>query len=168
MTAIPERTLEGSRVFVFEDDPIVAIDLEQILYSAGAKGVDLCFDFSEQAVEALRKADVAVLDVNFGDNSSGLIAQTLRERGTPFLVVSGFLATDLDPALHGAPLITKPFRSDELLACLNRFGGVPTTVSEPTVQPRATPHSTHCPQEFRPNGRGRDLDDFSQYPPHSP
>jgi hypothetical protein len=61
-----------------------------------------------QGLELLkaRGCDAAVLDINPGTETSELVALELKERGTPFVTLSG--SAPEQPAFRGAPALAKP------------------------------------------------------------
>jgi DNA-binding NtrC family response regulator len=90
-----DRTLEGLRLLVVEDDAILLMDLEQILQSAGAEIV-LCRSVAD-ALAALARNGIAaaVLDFRIGQESIVPVARQLTQRGTPFIFYTGQLPGDL-------------------------------------------------------------------------
>ena len=62
--------------------------------------------------------DVAVLNVNLGNETSEPIARKLRASGKPFVVLSGCSADDLPPSFNGAVFLTKPTPMAEVVAAV--------------------------------------------------
>lgn len=80
-----DRTLEGLRLLVVEDDAILLMDLEQILQSAGAEIV-LCRSVADAlAALAENRIAAAVLDFRIGQETIVPVARQLSQRGTPFI-----------------------------------------------------------------------------------
>lgn len=96
---------------VVEDNMLIAMDAEEALLELGASQVQLCPNVAS-ALDCIGKTafDVALLDVNLGDETSEAIAMVLRERGTPFIMTTGFgdYVSDI-LAYAGAPVLTKPY-----------------------------------------------------------
>lgn len=109
--------LEGLRILVVEDEPIVAMCLEDILNELGCITVGpvarLC-DGLELAEAA--GLDAAILDINLGGERSIGIAEALRDRGVPFAFASGYGA--VPEGYEGQPLIEKPYREAEVVSAL--------------------------------------------------
>jgi DNA-binding response OmpR family regulator len=63
-----------------------------------------------------QQPDAATLDFNLNGELSTPVAEMLRERAIPFVVISGYgdLIGD-HPVLQGAPLVGKPYDTRELL-----------------------------------------------------
>ena len=81
----------GLRVLVVEDEPLVAIELRQMLEEGGFSVLGPCAHVTA-ALGLLREngCDAAVLDINLGDETSEAAADELRRLGVPFLSVSGY------------------------------------------------------------------------------
>jgi DNA-binding response OmpR family regulator len=82
--------LTGVRALIVEDDPLMAMDLEDILAGAGADVVGVC----QTLDEAMARADtddfaVAVLDFSLGADTATPVARRLVGRGVPFVVYTG-------------------------------------------------------------------------------
>jgi CheY-like chemotaxis protein len=96
---------------VVEDNMLIAMDAEEALQELGASEVQLCPNVAS-ALESIAATafDVALLDVNLGDETSEAIAIALRTRGTPFVMTTGFgdYVSNIS-AYAGAPVLTKPY-----------------------------------------------------------
>ena len=123
----PTGTFSGQRVLVVEDDPIIGMDLSDILQSRGAEVVGP-FTTVADALSALHDTpDAAVLDLNLGQETSSAIAQELRDRAIPFMILSGQLNTDgLGGAFQNAPVLGKPFAEKELVTRLETLAKNPS------------------------------------------
>ena len=105
-----EAALTG-RVLVVEDNMIIAMDAADILTELGCDEVTT----ASSVGEALRLIgsgafDHALLDVNLGHETSVAVAEALRAQGIPFLIATGYGATDdLSEAYFAAPILKKPF-----------------------------------------------------------
>ena len=64
--------------------------------------------------------DAAVLDINLGKETSELVALELKDRGTPFVTLSGYTREQYPPAFHGVPALAKPPRPEVLVAEVRR------------------------------------------------
>lgn len=83
--------LQGKSVLLVEDEPIVAMLVEDMLAGLGANVVGPAGQVGE-AVEIARSAefDIAVLDVKLGKESSSQVAEVLRQRDIPYVLATGF------------------------------------------------------------------------------
>ena len=104
-------------ILVLEDEPLVAVDIAATIADAGwdvvgpagsiPKALSL---IQEQGCEA------AILDANLGGESAAPVAETLKARGIPFIVLSGYNNEQLTGLLSDAPFLAKPYDPDDLVA----------------------------------------------------
>ena len=82
--------LAGRRIFIVEDEPIVAIDLKYTFEHAGAT-VPAISGSCRDALRAVQELDLdgAVLDYNLADGDSLPIAKALADQAVPFMFYSG-------------------------------------------------------------------------------
>lgn len=106
--------LTGLRILVVEDEPIVAMMLEDMLAELGAVAVGPAGTV-RQALELAEAGgfDAALLDVNLNGVRSDAVADTLRAQGMPFVVATGYGVGE-DVGFGGAILLQKPYRLDEM------------------------------------------------------
>ena len=107
-------TLCGRRVLVVEDEPLIAMLLEEQLLEAGAEVVGP----ANSVGDALRLIEqtafngglsAGVLDVNLGGALVAPGADRLAALGVPFVFAAGYGA-ECDKGLHtAAPVLAKPF-----------------------------------------------------------
>lgn len=104
-----------SRILIVEDEALIALDLEFALQSAGfdVAGMEGQLSGALERLEREAALDAVVLDGNLGGESSEPVADRLRARGTPFVVVSGYDRSQL-PWIGDAPLVAKPFDANRL------------------------------------------------------
>lgn len=123
----PERVrsidLAGLTVLLVEDEPIVAMDLTQILERFGCRVVGPALTVGE-AMTLLDggRPDAVLLDLELGREPATPVAEALAGMAIPFLVTTGYDRNPGDgPALNDAPRITKPFSEGELKDALERL-----------------------------------------------
>jgi PAS domain S-box-containing protein len=117
----PVQSCPRSRVLVVEDEPLVAMEIAQVLDAAG-------FDVAgpvgstSAALELLKRkgCDAAVLDINLGGETSEAVAVVLLESGMPFVTLSGYSREQHPPVFRSAPALMKPLRPELLAAELKR------------------------------------------------
>ena len=108
------------RVLVVEDDAMIALDIARQLTNAGFAVVGPAVSVA-RAMKLIGEhgCDVAVLDVNLGDEeTSEPIARELRARAKPFIVLSGYARDEHPQAFTGAPVLSKPTTPSGLIATL--------------------------------------------------
>ncbi|WP_046117119.1 response regulator [Ensifer aridi] len=103
------------RVFLVEDEALVAMLIEDLLHDMG-HDVGPVASRIEDALGTARNGhfDVAIIDLNLDGRSSYPIADILLERGVPFIFATGYGASGLDPRYSGTPVLVKPFAATEL------------------------------------------------------
>src|SRR5688572_1033426 len=86
--------LQGLRILLVEDDPLIRLDLETSLTELGA--IVTAASNVGKALEALKVSalDFAVLDFELGAETSEPIAQAAQARNIPFLYLSGYSEYD--------------------------------------------------------------------------
>jgi CheY-like chemotaxis protein len=111
--------IAGKLVLVVEDEPIVAMMIEDLLDDLGARTVGPAFSIAE-AISLIETSaiDAAILDVNVGEEHSHGIADRLRARGVPFVFATGYGREGC--GYDGAEVIEKPFRREHVAAALER------------------------------------------------
>lgn len=113
--------MSGMRVLVIEDEFLVGLEVQSLLSEAG-------FDVVGPAAtvpDALRRIcstdlDAAVVDGNLGGQSTEEIGAALADRGTPFVVLTGYGRENLPPSLVNARFMEKPFDSRVLVDTVQR------------------------------------------------
>ncbi len=118
--------LDGLRVLIAEDEPMVADDLCEIIREAEGVVVGLFATVNEaRALIAGGAAiDAAILDVNLGDGTVTPVLEGLHARGIPFLVYTGAsVPEDVQGRHPDLVSLTKPVPRARLIAELRRVSG---------------------------------------------
>ncbi|MDV2984364.1 UNVERIFIED_CONTAM: PAS domain-containing protein [Methylobacteriaceae bacterium AG10] len=107
MTGEPD--LSGHRVLVVEDDYYLATDTARALLSAGAEVIGPC-PTEEAARDALEDGapEAALVDINLGSGPSFTLAALLRERGVPFVFITGYDEGVIPPDFADVERLQKP------------------------------------------------------------
>jgi len=115
-TQVDETCSGAVRILLAEDETLVAVLLEEDLRSAGYAIVGP-FARLAKAIQASRREtfDLAILDVNLQGEMIFPLAEELRARGIPFLLLSGYGPTSLPEQFRRAPRIPKPYDPDVLI-----------------------------------------------------
>lgn len=100
----------GLRVFVVEDEMMVAMLAEAVLLDLGHLPVGPALRL-EDALAMVREEeiDVAMLDVNLGEVKSFPIADLLRDRGIPFFFATGYGIEGLSAPYRDELVVDKPY-----------------------------------------------------------
>ena len=112
-------------VLIVEDDPIIALDLEDTVLGFGVTTIRTAGSVAK-ALEMIadRAPDFVLLDVGLFREKSFAIAERLDALKIPFVFVTGYGAdVRLPPAFADRPRLPKPFTTDALQALLKRRSG---------------------------------------------
>ena len=112
--------LEGVRVFVIEDESLVAMQLEDMLLDFGCEiaGLAMRVARAREMLGGAFEADVAVLDVNIAGETVYPIAEILRTRHIPIVFATGYGRTGVLADWHACPILQKPYTEREMAAAL--------------------------------------------------
>lgn len=129
--------LTGLKVLVLEDNPLVAMHLEEMLAEAGCEVV-ATIDTVGGALEFIRShaVDAAVLDVNLKGEKVFGVAEDLMARNVPFVFSSGYGERFLPPQFDAAPHLSKPFEPETLWQTLAQACAAKTATSTSDNAPR--------------------------------
>lgn len=126
MTTTTLAGLAGRRMLVVEDEPLIAMLLEDMLadLEMPVAGVAESVPAALEMLEGLEGGfDGAILDMNLRGRSVEPVAELLAARGLPFVFASGYGADAMTAKHAGAPVLPKPFRREALeAALLTAFG----------------------------------------------
>lgn len=111
--------LAGRRILIVEDDPFIALALEETLTELGLVVVGSARNVSSALLMAGgQQLDVALLDVNIDPETIDPVADLLAERECPFIFTTGYGRAGLPEAHACRPIVEKPFYVDELVQAL--------------------------------------------------
>lgn len=113
--------LQGLRILVAEDEPLVLMEIEDMLRELECEIVGPASTV-KAAVAAICQNDLdgALLDMNLRGERVAPAAEELLARGVPFLLVTGYASRAGDePALKDAPRLHKPFSLHSLGAAMS-------------------------------------------------
>jgi len=113
-----------NKVLIIEDEPIIAMDVEEIISRAGYEIVGLAATV-DSALSALasRTIDMVVLDAHLFGKPADRIADELVQRQIPFVVVSGASRETLPATVQNAPLVSKPLEEPLLIKAMAVLSG---------------------------------------------
>jgi CheY-like chemotaxis protein len=106
-------------ILVVEDDPIIALDLEDTILGFGVATVRTAGNVAK-ALEFIadRAPDFALLDVGLVREQSFAVAEKLASLDIPFAFVTGYDADRVPAAFADRQRLLKPCSSDALRAAL--------------------------------------------------
>lgn len=111
--------LTGRRVLVVEDEFLLAMELETLLSERGCTVLGPV-PTVRQALAMLEREqpEAALLDVNLKGERATPVAAALRDRGVPFVLITGYNRLQLnEPELRHAPRLDKPVNG-RVLKCV--------------------------------------------------
>jgi CheY-like chemotaxis protein len=106
-------------ILIVEDEPLIAMMLEDFLESLGHRIAATC-DTVAEAMGHVEKGgfDLAILDVNLKGENVWPVASKLRERNVPFVIATGGHVDPPPPEFNNAPVIEKPYTVDRVTPAL--------------------------------------------------
>jgi CheY-like chemotaxis protein len=102
-------------ILVVEDEPLIAMMLEDFLESLGHRVHATC-DSVRQAIEVVDQGgfELAILDVNLKGESVWPVAKQLRDKTIPFVLATGGHVEPPPAEFGDAPVIEKPYTIDRV------------------------------------------------------
>lgn len=113
-------------VLIVEDEPLIAMMLEDFLDSLGHKVAATCESVEDALAHVERGAfDVAIIDVQLKDGRTVWpVADRLADSGKPFVLATGG-HVEPPPERHAAaPVLSKPYTIDAIDPALAQAAGV--------------------------------------------
>ena len=111
-----ERPLTGRVILIIEDEPLVALDVQQALEDAGATVVVTRTLAAALVAVEDNSISAAIVDHALGDGDSSEVCERLKERNVPFVTYSGF--AHLKGACADAKHVNKPASPAVLVATI--------------------------------------------------
>jgi len=110
----------GRSILIVEDEPLIAMMLEDFLGSLGHEVAATC-DTVAEALErvALGGFDLAIIDVNLNGERVWPVADRLAASGVPYILATGGHIEPPPPQHAGVPVLSKPFTLDAIEPALN-------------------------------------------------
>lgn len=127
MGHLVDSILEGKAILIVEDEPMIAMMLEDVLADLGCRVVGPAADLSgAEALFEQHGCDAAIVDLNLNGTLAHSLIATLRERGVPVVVATGYgnYASDSAGLPAGCLILAKPYAMQHveqaLQNCLSR------------------------------------------------
>jgi DNA-binding response OmpR family regulator len=117
---VPIDTRPLARILIIEDEPLLALDLEDTLINAGfaVSGTARTLAMALALIESVN-CDAAIVDANLGGVSASPAASALSVLGVPYIVFSGYSPEQHRGPFPDAHFIQKPCRPAQLIQALN-------------------------------------------------
>jgi PAS domain S-box-containing protein len=119
--------VEGKRILVVDDEPLIAMDIATSLDDDGCVVVGPASTI-EKALTLIETTDIdaALLDANLAGDPVDVLAAALTRRKIPFAFVTGYGREGLPKAFQKAALIKKPFQRSHLVEIVQQLTTEPT------------------------------------------
>ena len=107
--------MAGHSILIVEDEPLIAMMLEDFLDSLGHKVAAIC----DTVADALARVgqggfDLAIIDVNLNGERVWPVADRLAAAGVPYILATGGHIEPPPPQHAGVPVLSKPFTLDAI------------------------------------------------------
>ena len=115
-------SLNDLRVFVVEDEALVAMNLEMILEDLGCQviGPAMRFERALAMVDDGLKADAAILDVNVAGREVFPLADRLQELDVPLVFATGYDNSGFPEKWRSNPALRKPYTMEDVERALKQ------------------------------------------------
>jgi CheY-like chemotaxis protein len=123
----PEPAIAGKCFLVLDDEFLIALDIQQLLESAGAGRVACTGNAADAltAIEAAQTFDLAMLDFRLTGSTSSLdVADALVKAGIPFVFLTGMRGDrQMKERYPDVPVVEKPYDEKSLIKAIIRALG---------------------------------------------
>lgn len=112
--------MRGQSILIVEDNALIAMNLEDVLRSAGGT-IGWSVATVGEAKQVAHSAPItsAVLDIMLDDEEVWPVARILADRGIPFVFSSGHFEQDtLPPEWRDRRIVPKPAQAKDIVAAL--------------------------------------------------
>lgn len=115
----------GAIVLILEDEPIIALALEDVLVGEGASVRHASRIGEAREILLAERVDSAVLDVNVHGTLSYPLAELLTERRIPFIFATGYGDRPHPQQFADVPTISKPYSAEDLRRAFSQVTASP-------------------------------------------
>jgi CheY-like chemotaxis protein len=117
---MPLDSVSRKLVLLVEDEPFIALDVEDHLRKAGARVITA--GHLDAALYMTEHPDLsgAIVDLRLGADSAMPICRRLAQRNLPFVVHTGYAADAVQREWPSVPIIQKPATPEEITDILLR------------------------------------------------
>ena len=103
-------TLDGRRILMVEDSPVVAVACEDMLRDMGCVPVGPATNMAAALqLAADEPLDAAVVDINIRGDKAFPVLKILADRAVPFLLASGYADWSMPAEWQRHPRLAKPY-----------------------------------------------------------
>ena len=107
--------LEGRRILIVEDSPVVAVACEDMLRDMGCTVIGPATNMAAALELASDEAlDGAIVDINIRGGKAFPVLKILGQRDVPFLLASGYADWSMPEEWQERPRLAKPYSPESL------------------------------------------------------
>ena len=118
-------SLRGAIILILEDEPIIALALEDLLIGEGASVRHASRIGEAREVLLAENVDSAILDVNVHGTLSYPVAELLAERRIPFIFATGYGDRAHPQQFAEVPTVAKPYSAEDLRKAFSQVTALP-------------------------------------------
>ncbi|WP_273504952.1 response regulator [Fulvimarina manganoxydans] len=117
-----KERFDGLRVFIVEDESLIAMQLEDMLLDLDCEvlGPAMRLKSAQRMMDEGLEADVAILDVNLGGETVFPLAERLRDGQTPIVFATGYGRQGVPEEWHVYPILQKPYTTQQIEEAMRR------------------------------------------------
>jgi CheY-like chemotaxis protein len=117
---MPKIMSNARRILIVEDEPLIAMMLEDFLDSLGHEVKGICESVGEAHDAVVAGGfDLAILDVNLKGENIWPVASELKTLGIPFVIASGGHVDPPPAEFANVPMIDKPYTIDRVTPAID-------------------------------------------------
>jgi len=121
---VPATSLDGRRVLVVEDSPVVAAACEDMLRDMGCAVIGPATTMAAALQMATEEeAGAAIVDINIRGDKAFPVLKILLARSIPFLLTSGYADWTMPEEWQGQTRLAKPYTPNMLRESLLKLLG---------------------------------------------
>lgn len=111
------KLLAGRHILVVEDEMLVLLLIEDILFDLGCESVSAAATVDRAlALIHAQDFDAATLDMNLNGTGTDAVADALAAREVPFVFATGHGTQAIRTSHRERPVLRKPFQESELVS----------------------------------------------------
>lgn len=118
-----DSTLAGRRILIVEDEYLIATTLADDLSDEGAQPIGPVATVQDALalIAATPHLEFAVLDVNLNGEAVYPVADVLKSRNVPFVLVTGYDLSAIPERYRDAQVVQKPIETADVVNAIRRL-----------------------------------------------
>ena len=118
---------EPLSILAVEDEALIAMELEDMLEALGHEVIGPAATAADALALLTRtRPDAAIVDVNLAGETSAPVIGALRDKAIPFILATGYEASELSWVTPCAPLLRKPYTARDMARILKTLAAAGT------------------------------------------